>query len=120
MGLRLSEQKTKITHIDDGLDLLGWRIRRHPKRGTNRQYVYTYPARRAVHAVTGKPTRDGPGSGRGRALHLGCGLLDAQRDEPYHDLGADRHSRRNDQAHTRRLSAQLEHLGHTVIINPAA
>jgi RNA-directed DNA polymerase len=63
MGLRLSEQKTKITHIDDGLDLLGWRIRRHPKRGTNRQYVYTYPARRAVHAVTGKPTRDGRAQG---------------------------------------------------------
>ena len=43
-----------------------------------------------------------------------------KRDEPYHDLGADRHRRRNDQAHTRRLVAQLEHLGHTVIINPAA
>ena len=28
--------------------------------------------------------------------------------------------RRNDAAHTRRLVAQLEHLGHTVIINPAA
>jgi hypothetical protein len=43
-----------------------------------------------------------------------------KRDEPYHDLGADWHSRRNDQAHTRRLIAQLEHLGHTVIIDPAA
>jgi transposase len=43
-----------------------------------------------------------------------------KRDEPYHDLGADWHRRRNDQAHTRRLVAQLEHLGHTVIINPAA
>jgi hypothetical protein len=29
-------------------------------------------------------------------------------------------TRRNDQAHTRRLIAQLEHLGHTVIIDPAA
>ena len=54
MGLRLSEQKTKITHIDDGLDFLGWRIQRHRKRGTNRHYVYTYPARKAVQAVTGK------------------------------------------------------------------
>jgi RNA-directed DNA polymerase len=54
MGLRLSEQKTKITHIDDGLDFLGWRIQRHRKRGTNRHYVYTYPARKAVKAVTGK------------------------------------------------------------------
>jgi transposase len=43
-----------------------------------------------------------------------------KRDEPYHDLGADWHRRRNDQAHARRLVAQLEHLGHTVIINPAA
>jgi hypothetical protein len=43
-----------------------------------------------------------------------------KRDEPYHDLGADWHTRRNDEAHTRRLVAQLEHLGHTVIINPAA
>src|SRR5215203_7298901 len=43
-----------------------------------------------------------------------------KRDEPYHDLGADWHTRRNDQAHTRRLVAQLERLGHTVIINPAA
>jgi transposase len=43
-----------------------------------------------------------------------------KRDEPYHDLGADWHRRRNDEAHTRRLIAQLEHLGHTVIINPAA
>jgi transposase len=43
-----------------------------------------------------------------------------RRDEPYHDLGTDWHSRRNDEAHTRRLVAQLERLGHTVIINPAA
>jgi len=43
-----------------------------------------------------------------------------KRDEPYHDLGADWHRRRSDEAHTRRLVAQLEHLGHTVIIDPAA
>jgi transposase len=43
-----------------------------------------------------------------------------KRDQPYHDLGPDWHSRRNDEAHTRRLLAQLERLGHTVIINPAA
>jgi RNA-directed DNA polymerase len=54
MGLRLSPEKTLITHIDDGLDFLGWRIQRHRKRGTNRYYVYTYPARKAVTAVTGK------------------------------------------------------------------
>jgi len=54
MGLRLSLEKTLITHIDEGLVFLGWRIQRHRKRGTNRSYVYTYPARKAVMAVTGK------------------------------------------------------------------
>jgi hypothetical protein len=42
------------------------------------------------------------------------------RDEAYHDLGADWHQRRNNEAHARRLIAQLERLGHTVIIDPAA
>ena len=54
MGLRLSEEKTLITHIDEGLDFLGWRIQRRRKRGTDKNYVYTYPARKAVKAVTGK------------------------------------------------------------------
>ena len=43
-----------------------------------------------------------------------------KRDEPYNDLGVEWHTRRNDQAHTRRLFPQLERLGHTVIIDPAA
>jgi len=54
MGLRLSAEKTKITHIDEGLDFLGWHIQRHRKRGTSRTYVYTYPSRKAVKAVTAK------------------------------------------------------------------
>jgi len=54
MGLRLSEAKTLITHIDEGLDFLGWHIQRHRKRGTNRHYVYTYPSRKAVKAVMAK------------------------------------------------------------------
>ena len=54
MGLRLSPEKTLITHIDEGLDFLGWRIQRHRKRGTDRYYVYTYPSRKAVKAVMGK------------------------------------------------------------------
>jgi len=54
MGLRLSPDKTLITHIDEGLDFLGWRIQRHRKRGTDRHYVYTYPAKKAVLAVTAK------------------------------------------------------------------
>jgi transposase len=42
------------------------------------------------------------------------------RDEPYTDLGADWLARRNDEAHARRLVAQLERLGHTVVLDPAA
>jgi transposase len=43
-----------------------------------------------------------------------------KRDEPYHDLGDDWHNRRNNEAHTRRLVAQLERLGHTVTLDSAA
>jgi RNA-directed DNA polymerase len=54
MGLRLSEEKTLITHIDEGLDFLGWRIQRHRKKGANRRYIYTYPAKKALAAVMAK------------------------------------------------------------------
>ena len=54
IGLRLSEEKTLITHIDEGLDFLGWHIQRHRKRGTNQYYVYTYPSRKALRAVMAK------------------------------------------------------------------
>ncbi|MFF3059323.1 group II intron reverse transcriptase/maturase [Streptomyces sp. NPDC057909] len=54
MGMRLSMEKTRITHIDEGLDFLGWRIQRHRKRGTDRHYVYTYPAKKSVRAVAHK------------------------------------------------------------------
>ena len=54
MGLRLSPEKTLITHIDEGLDFLGWRIQRHPKRGTGKKYIYTYPAKKALLAITAK------------------------------------------------------------------
>jgi RNA-directed DNA polymerase len=54
MGLRLSTEKTKITYIDEGLDFLGWRIQRHRKPGTAKSFVYTYPSKKAVRAVTGK------------------------------------------------------------------
>lgn len=42
------------------------------------------------------------------------------RDEPYKDLGPDWLARRNDEAHTRRLVAQLERFGHTVTLDQAA
>ncbi|MGQ4363570.1 group II intron reverse transcriptase/maturase [Streptomyces sp. SAS_272] len=54
MGLRLSVEKTLITHIDEGLDFLGWHIQRHRQRGSSRSYVYTYPSRKALTAAMGK------------------------------------------------------------------
>jgi len=54
MGLRLSPEKTLITHIDQGLDFLGWRIQRRRKKGTDRHYVYTYPAKKAIASITEK------------------------------------------------------------------
>lgn len=54
IGLRLSKEKTQITHIDQGLDFLGWRIQRHRQRGGVKSFVYTYPARKALRAVTAK------------------------------------------------------------------
>ena len=42
-----------------------------------------------------------------------------ERDEPYRDLGPEWLTKRNEEAHTRRLVTQLEKLGHTVVIDPA-
>ncbi|MGY5884664.1 hypothetical protein [Modestobacter lacusdianchii] len=41
-------------------------------------------------------------------------------DEPYQELGADWLARRNDEALTRRLIAQVERLGHTVVLDLVA
>ena len=54
MGLRLSEEKTVIVHIDQGFDFLGMRIQRHRQRGSARRFVYTYPSRAALAAVKAK------------------------------------------------------------------
>ena len=54
MGLRLSENKTTITHLDEGFDFLGFRIQRRRKRGTNQRRVYTYPSKRALRSVKTK------------------------------------------------------------------
>jgi RNA-directed DNA polymerase len=54
MGLRLSEAKTGVVHIDEGFDFLGFRIQRQTKEGTNRAYVYTYPSKKALASITRK------------------------------------------------------------------
>ncbi len=48
VGLRLSEETTKIAHIDEGFDFLGFRIQRQTKRGTTRAFVYTWPTKKAL------------------------------------------------------------------------
>ena len=51
MGLRLSEAKTGVVHIDEGFDFLGFHLRRHTKEGTNKQFVYTYPSKKALASI---------------------------------------------------------------------
>ena len=54
MGMRLSEAKTRVAHIDEGFEFLGFRIQRHLKRGTAKRFVYTYPSKTALAAVKAK------------------------------------------------------------------
>jgi len=54
MGLRLSMEKTRIAHIDEGFDFLGRHIQRHTKRGTKQQHVYTYPSKDALASIKDK------------------------------------------------------------------
>jgi RNA-directed DNA polymerase len=54
MGLRLSEEKTTIAHIDEGFDFLGFRIQRQTKRGSNKRYVYTWPSKKALSSIKAK------------------------------------------------------------------
>jgi RNA-directed DNA polymerase len=54
MGLRLSETKTTIVHIDDGFDFLGFRIQRQRQQGSNKQIVYTWPSKKAFASVKAK------------------------------------------------------------------
>jgi RNA-directed DNA polymerase len=58
MGLRLSEAKTRICHIDEGFDFLGWRIQRRNLRGrSGKKAVYTYPSKKALASIIGKIRR---------------------------------------------------------------
>jgi RNA-directed DNA polymerase len=52
MGLRLSEEKTGVCHVDEGFDFLGWRVQRRTWRGrTGRRAVYTYPSKKSLLSV---------------------------------------------------------------------
>ena len=55
MGLRLSVEKTRVCHIDEGFDFLGWRIQRQAWRSrSGKRAVYTYPSKQALASVMDK------------------------------------------------------------------
>ncbi len=54
LGLRLSPEKTRVVHIDEGFDFLGFHIRKMRKRGTQKHYVYTVPSKKAVASIRQK------------------------------------------------------------------
>lgn len=58
MGLRLSSEKTRVCHINEGFDFLGWRIQRRRWRGRNgKKVIYTYPSKKALASIVGKVRR---------------------------------------------------------------
>jgi len=68
LGLRLAPEKTRVVHIDEGFEFLGFHIRRQRKRGTNKQHVYTRPSRKAIAAIMGKVKVETCGSTRFKDL----------------------------------------------------
>jgi len=54
LGLRLAPDKTRVVHMSEGFDFLGRRIQWRRKRGTNKWYVYTFIAPRAIRSVKAK------------------------------------------------------------------
>ena len=51
-GLELSQEKTLITHIDEGFDFLGWTVRRFPNRG--KSMVLVQPSKKNVKTFLAK------------------------------------------------------------------
>ncbi|WP_433635265.1 group II intron reverse transcriptase/maturase [Nocardia sp. CA-120079] len=54
LGLRMAPDKTRIAHIDEGIDFLGFRIRRHTQRGGTRRMIYSYPSEKSAARVRHK------------------------------------------------------------------
>jgi RNA-directed DNA polymerase len=54
LGLRLSETKSRVCHLDEGFVFLGFHIQRRRKRGTHKRAVYTYPSKKALASITAK------------------------------------------------------------------
>ncbi|AZS75590.1 group II intron reverse transcriptase/maturase [Streptomyces lydicus] len=54
LGLRLSQAKTRIAHMSDGFEFLGFRIQWKRKGGTNKWHVYTFIADRPIRSLKAK------------------------------------------------------------------
>jgi RNA-directed DNA polymerase len=54
LGLRLSPAKTRVVHLSDGFDFVGFHIRWRRKRGTDTWHVYTFIAQRPIRSVKAK------------------------------------------------------------------
>lgn len=55
IGLRLSPEKTRVCHIDEGFDFLGWHIQRRRWRGRGgKRVTYTYPSKQSLQTVVAK------------------------------------------------------------------
>jgi RNA-directed DNA polymerase len=54
IGLRLSQEKTEVCHINEGFDFLGMRIQRKRKRGSNKVFVYSWPSKKALASIMAK------------------------------------------------------------------
>lgn len=54
MGLKLSAHKTKVVHLGEGFDFLGYHTQWRRKRGTNQRHVYIYPSKNALASIKTK------------------------------------------------------------------
>jgi RNA-directed DNA polymerase len=54
LGLTLSPAKTRIVHMEQGFDFLGFRIQWRRKPGSTKRYVYTFIADRPIGSVKDK------------------------------------------------------------------
>lgn len=55
MGLRLSAEKSRVCHIEEGFDFLGWRIQRRAWRSrTGKKAIYTYPSKKTLASIIDK------------------------------------------------------------------
>ncbi len=54
LGLKLSPAKTRVVHMSDGFDFLGFHIQWRRKRGTNKWHAYTFIAQRPIRSLKAK------------------------------------------------------------------